>query len=98
MPSASYEDYPTSAEMIDYAYGRLNIHAYTIEVYSGGMSDPESPYVEDQCRWNNVLPDTIWDDYSLAEFIAMIDAKNGNGDEVAADLGLTDGDVIWFFH
>ena len=33
---SSYEDYPTSAELIDYAYGRLNIHAYTIEVYCGG--------------------------------------------------------------
>ena len=28
---SSNEDYPTAAELIDYAYGRYNIHAYTIE-------------------------------------------------------------------
>jgi hypothetical protein len=32
----SYDDYPTSAELIDYAWGRLHIHAYTQEVYAGG--------------------------------------------------------------
>ena len=37
---SSWSDYPTSAELIDWAYGRLGIHAYTIEVYSSGDSDP----------------------------------------------------------
>jgi hypothetical protein len=32
----SYADYPTSAELIDWAWGRLHIHAYTQEVYAGG--------------------------------------------------------------
>ena len=36
---SSNEDYPTAAELIDYAYGRYNIHAYTIEVYSPGKSE-----------------------------------------------------------
>lgn len=36
---SSWSDYPTSAEMIDFAYGRFGIHAYTIEVYSSGDSD-----------------------------------------------------------
>lgn len=36
---SSWSDYPTSAEMIDYAYGRFGIHAYTIEVYESGDSD-----------------------------------------------------------
>jgi hypothetical protein len=37
----SYEDYPTSAEMIDWAYGRLGIHAYTVEVYSRGTGQDQ---------------------------------------------------------
>lgn len=58
----SYNDYPTSAEMIDWAYGRLGIHAYTIEVYRGGKSnpDPNSP-IEAQCTWENELPQDIWE-------------------------------------
>ena len=36
---SSNEDYPTAAELIDYAYGRYNIHAYTIKVYSPGKSE-----------------------------------------------------------
>lgn len=55
----SYDDYPTSAEMIDYAYGTFNIHAYTIEVYEGGKTgDPAD------CRWENDLPEEKWVFYS----------------------------------
>lgn len=36
---SSNEDYATSAEMIDYSFGRYNIHSYTIEVYSPGKSE-----------------------------------------------------------
>ena len=55
----SYDDYPTSAEMIDYAYGTFNIHAYTIEVYEGGKTgDPAD------CRWENDLPEERWVFYS----------------------------------
>ena len=31
----SYNDYPTSSELIDWAWGRLHIHSYTQEVYAG---------------------------------------------------------------
>lgn len=46
---SSWSDYPTSAEMIDWAYGRLGIHAYTVEVYSGGDSDPNT---ESTSEWD----------------------------------------------
>jgi Zinc carboxypeptidase len=35
----SYNDYPTSAELIDWAWGRLHIHAYTQEVYTPNTRD-----------------------------------------------------------
>ena len=35
----SYFDYPTSSEMIDWLYGRLGTHAYTVEVYAGGNNN-----------------------------------------------------------
>ena len=38
---SSWSDYPTTSELIDYAYGVFGIHAYTMEVYSPGSSDPE---------------------------------------------------------
>lgn len=43
----SYDDYPTSAELIDWAWGRLHIHAYTQEVYAGGTGT---------YGWNHVGP------------------------------------------
>ena len=84
---SSYEDYPTAAEMIDYAWGRLHIHAYTIEVYAGGTRD---------FCWGNTLPSTVWEDYSRSKFIDMVDDQNGKGNDVADALGLTEDDVIWF--
>lgn len=54
----SHFDYPTAAEMIDWAYGRLNIHAYTIEVYAGGPSGAGS--VENYCRWGDNIPEDEW--------------------------------------
>ena len=39
---SSWSDYPTAAELIDYCYGRFGIHAYTIEVYEPGSSDPDT--------------------------------------------------------
>lgn len=55
----SFDDYPTSAEMIDWTYGRLGIHSYTMEVYRGGKSNPEGP-IEAQCTWENELPEEEW--------------------------------------
>jgi hypothetical protein len=41
----SYNDYPTSAELIDWAWGRLHIHAYTQEVYASyNANDPDTWY------------------------------------------------------
>lgn len=55
----SYDDYPTSAEMIDWTYGRLGIHSYTIEVYAGGKSNPNGT-IDEQCTWENELPADQW--------------------------------------
>lgn len=89
---SSYEDYPTSAELIDYAYGRLNIHAYTIEVYSGGKSADGSI---EACKWENTLPEEKWVFYTQDELAAMgldpaaITDSQGNG--------LNEGEGLWFF-
>lgn len=80
---SSYEDYPTSAELIDFAYGRLNIHAYTIEVYSAGKSGN----IED-CLWENELPAPTVAYYTAEEALAM-------GLDLAA-LGVTT-DGVWFY-
>jgi hypothetical protein len=60
----SYDDYPTSAELIDWAYGRLGTHAYTVEVYSGGTpsANPanDSHYRWDDAAWSGSFRDK-WD-------------------------------------
>ena len=65
---SSYEDYPTSAELIDYAYGRLNIDAYTIEVYSGGKSEDGDI---SKCKWEDELPEATWKFNTQDELAAM---------------------------
>lgn len=89
---SSYEDYPTSAELIDYAYGRLNIHAYTIEVYSGGKSEDGSI---EACKWENTLPEAKWVFYSQDELAEM-----GLDPETITDSqgnGLAEGEGLWFY-
>lgn len=88
---SSYEDYPTSAEMIDYAYGRLNIHAYTIEVYNGGTSGD----IED-CKWEDQLPDAKWVFYSQEDIRTKLGLDpaaitDADGKPLAGDEGL------WFY-
>ena len=90
---SSNEDYPTAAELIDYAYGRYNIHAYTIEVYSRGKSDSGDI---SSCKWENAMPEAKWVFYSRDEIRDTLgldpDAitdKDGAG--LAADEGL------WFY-
>ncbi len=83
---SSYEDYPTSAELIDYAYGRLNIHAYTIEVYCGGKS--ASGNIAD-CCWENELPAPTLVYYSKEEVEAM------GLDLEPFETG--DADGVWFY-
>lgn len=55
----SFNDYPTSAEMIDWTYGRLGIHSYTMEVYRSGKPI-ENGRIEGQCTWGNTLPEDEW--------------------------------------
>ena len=90
---SSNEDYPTAAELIDYAYGRYNIHAYTIEVYSPGKSENGDI---SSCKWENTMPEAKWVFYSRDEIRDVLgldpDAitdKDGIG--LAADEGL------WFY-
>ena len=89
---SSYEDYPTSAELIDYAYGRLNIDAYTIEVYNGGKS---ADGAISSCKWENELPEAVWKFYDRAALAAMgldVDALVGrDGQKLAENEGL------WFY-
>ena len=89
---SSYEDYPTNAELIDYAYGRLNIHAYTIEVYSGGKSADGDIAA---CKWENALPEEKWvfyDQDQLAELgLDVASLVDGSGE------GLAEGEGLWFY-
>ena len=89
---SSYEDYPTSAELIDYAYGRLNIHAYTIEVYNGGKSEDGDIAA---CKWENELPEAKWVFYSQDELAGMgldvANLKDSQGE------GLGEGEGLWFY-
>ena len=89
---SSYEDYPTSAELIDYAYGRLNIDAYTIEVYNGGTS--KTGDIAD-CKWENELPEETWAFYTQEELTEMgLDVAtlvDANGE------GLAEGEGLWFY-
>lgn len=52
----SYFDYPTSSEMIDWLYGRLGTHAYTVEVYAGGTGNNTSTNWDDTTWWNTNFP------------------------------------------
>ena len=89
---SSYEDYPTSAELIDYAYGRLNIHAYTIEVYNGGKSADGN--IED-CKWENELPEAKWVFYSQEELAELgLDVENLKDRQ---GEGLAEGEGLWFY-
>ena len=89
---SSYEDYPTSAELIDYAYGRLNIHAYTIEVYNGGKSADGSL---DACKWENELPAEKWVFYSQEQLSEMgLDAAAITD---SAGNSLQEGEGLWFY-
>ena len=90
---SSNEDYPTAAELIDYAYGRYNIHAYTIEVYSPGKSEDGDISA---CKWENTMPEAKWVFYSRDEIRDVLgldpDAiTDSEGVGLAADEGL------WFY-
>lgn len=89
---SSYDDYPTRGELIDFAYGQLNAHAYTIEVYNGGKSVDGAVSA---CKWEDALPEEKWVFYD-AEQLA------GLGLDVAslmdgAGVGLKEGEGLWFY-
>jgi len=65
---SSWEDYPTSAELIDYSYGRLNIHSYTIEVYCPGQSMSGDIA---ECCWEDELPAPTLEFYTREELSEM---------------------------
>jgi hypothetical protein len=51
----SYDDYPTSSELIDWSWGRLHINSYTQEVYvRGNGNDPNFP------TWGDTTPPDQW--------------------------------------
>lgn len=89
---SSYEDYPTSAELIDYAYGRLNIKAYTIEVYNGGKS--KSGDIS-ECKWENTLPEAKWVFYTQDQLADMGYDPASLTDKKG--VGLAEGEGLWFY-
>lgn len=89
---SSYEDYPTSAEMIDYAYGTFGIHAYTIEVYSGGKSKDGNI---SECKWENTLPEPKWEFYTRQQLKEMGLDPNTLCDADGKKLGDSEG--LWFY-
>lgn len=90
----SNDDYPTAAELIDYSYGRYNIHSYTIEVYNPGKSETGDI---SECKWENNMPEPKWVFYAHDEIQdklgldpdTLIGADNGT--KLAANEGL------WFY-
>ena len=88
----SYDDYPTSAELIDYSYGRLNIMSYTIEVYNGGKS--RSGDIS-ECKWENELPAETWVFYTQEQLTEMgLDLTrltDSKGEPLA------EGEGLWFY-
>ncbi len=87
---SSHDDYPSSGDMIDFAYGRLNIHAYTVEVYTGGLPDTSPTAQEwDKHTWMNKLPADQWKFYSQAEVknTLKLDPQK---------LGLAAAEGLWF--
>ena len=83
----------TGIQSVLYPYGRYNIHAYTIEVYSPGKSENGDI---SSCKWENTMPEAKWVFYSRDEIRDTLgldpDAitdKDGVG--LAADEGL------WFY-
>lgn len=89
---SSYEDYPTSAEMIDYAYGTFGIHAYTIEVYSGGKSKNGDT---SECKWENTLPEPKWTFYNRQDLKDMgVDTTSLRDTD---GKPLSDSEGLWFY-
>jgi len=87
---SSHQDYSTSAELIDFAFGRLNIHAYTIEVYSGGKAKEGANFIE-SCTWNNELPQQTEVFYNKNELKGL-----GLSSDTISKLELSEDEGLWF--
>ncbi len=91
----SHNDYPTSAELIDYAYGKFGIHAYTIEVYCASTSEQNegSEYV-----WGNQLPDPKWVFYDQTQLKAMCEKEGIDFASLTDTKGepLKENEGLWF--
>ena len=76
----SYFDYPTAAEMIDWLYGRLGTHAYTVEVYNRGTANATNCVWDDNAWWNENFP-ARW------EYIGQIrDGRSGSNQRTYNDV------------
>lgn len=87
----AYRD--TVDALIDYAYGRYNIHAYTIEVYSPGKSEDGDI---SSCKWENTMPEAKWVFYSPDE---IRDTLGLDPDTITDSdgVGLAEGEGLWFY-
>ena len=87
----AYRD--TVDALIDYAYGRYNIHAYTIEVYSPGKSEDGDI---SSCKWENTMPEATWVFYSCEE---IRDTLGLDPDAITDSdgVGLAEGEGLWFY-
>lgn len=87
----AYRD--TVDALIDYAYGRYNIHAYTIEVYSPGKSEDGDI---SSCKWENTMPEATWVFYSRDE---IRDTLGLDPDTITDSdgVGLAEGEGLWFY-
>lgn len=74
----SYVDYQTYSELIDYAWGKHNIHAYTVEVYNAHILenipyDPShDPTNAEICSWNGSVPEEKWQFYTHDEITSKL--------------------------
>ena len=89
---SSYDDYPTRGELIDFAYGQMNAHAYTIEVYNGGKSVDGAVSA---CKWEDALPEEKWVFYDAEQLAGLgldvTSLMDGAGE------GLKEGEGLWFY-
>nr|WP_302595527.1 M14 family zinc carboxypeptidase [uncultured Cellulosilyticum sp.] len=103
----SYEDYQTYSELIDYAWGKHNIHAYTVEVYNAHILenipyDPNhDPANADICSWNGSVPEEKWQFYTHDEIeskLGLDPSKLVVTDTVTKEQrNLAEDEGLWFY-
>ncbi|MEM2021948.1 MAG: M14 family zinc carboxypeptidase [Zestosphaera sp.] len=73
----SYHDYPTAAELIDWSYGRLHIHSYTVEVYAAGTGT---------YNWGNPIPPDKWEYIGEWQGFSNVWFRTTGRDQIANQL------------